>query len=73
MKVDSIANPNLPPEPTPIAVKVVDFDVSFFSMVWLLVKLSLAAIPAVIILFLVGVFLVAILGSIGNIANITGH
>lgn len=35
-------------------VRVVDFDVSFWSMVVLFVKAAIAAIPAVFILFLIG-------------------
>jgi hypothetical protein len=34
-------------------VTVVDVDISFGSMVWLLIKLSFAAIPAAIIVFLI--------------------
>jgi Na+/glutamate symporter len=47
----------------PIAhVRVVDVDISFGQMVWLLVKLSVAAIPAFIILLVIGVVITAILG-----------
>jgi len=37
----------------------------FWSMVTFMVKWAIAAIPAIIILFVLGVILAAILGSIG--------
>jgi len=45
-------------------VVVVDVKIPFWSMVVLLVKWSLAAIPAIIILFLLATALSAVLGSV---------
>lgn len=42
--------------PKPVRVVVVDLDVSFGQLVSLLVKTALAAIPALLILLCVGVF-----------------
>ena len=42
-------------------VVVVDVRIPFWSMVWLLVKVTLAAIPAAIILSLIAAFVIAIL------------
>ena len=46
-------------------VVVVDIHMPFFSMVGFMVKWAIAAIPAIIILFILGVILAAILGGIG--------
>lgn len=46
-------------------VSVVDIDMPFFSMVGFMVKWTIAAIPAMLILFFVGAFLFALLASIG--------
>ena len=43
-------------------VKVIDFDMEFGSMVMFMVKWAIASIPAMIILFLVGTFLVSVFG-----------
>ena len=52
------ANPYQPaPSAPPSRVAVVDFDVPFWSLVVFLVKLSVASIPAAIILYLVWVAL----------------
>lgn len=47
--------PAKPADPKPVRVTVVDFDVSFGQMIWLLVKLALAAIPALFILGVIGI------------------
>lgn len=51
-------------------VTVTDIDISFSQMVWLLIKLSIAVIPAVVILTLagglVGVFLAPILAVLAR-------
>ena len=46
-------------------VVVTDIHMPFWSMVTFMVKWAIAAIPAIIILFVLGVILAAILGSIG--------
>lgn len=45
-------------------VVVTDVKIPFWSLVFLIVKISIAAIPAYIILFVIGVFLFGILGGI---------
>jgi len=51
-------------------VTVVDIEMPFWSMVVFLVKLAIAAIPAMIILWVLGVFLTLLLGGIfGGIAR----
>jgi len=35
-------------------VKIVDFDMSFWSMVWFMIKWALASIPAFIVLAIIG-------------------
>ncbi len=55
-----IASQNLgkqPSEESPMPCRIVDVELPFFSMVALLVKLAIAAIPALIILVLLAVFL----------------
>jgi len=47
--------PTKPADPKPVRVTVVDIDVSFGQMIWLLVKLALAAIPALFILGVIGI------------------
>lgn len=46
-------------------VKVVGFDMPFSDMVIFIVKWSIAAIPAVIILFIIGFIITALLASLG--------
>jgi hypothetical protein len=56
------------PEPDvriPAKVSVVDFEMPFWSIVVLLVKWSIAAIPALIILGIIGSVLFAVLAAIG--------
>ena len=51
-------------------VVVTDFNMTFQSMVIFLVKLALAAVPALIILMFIGVLILAIFGGIfGSILN----
>lgn len=57
--------------PDPIQVVITDFDMPFWSMVGLMVKTSIAAIPAFILLALIG-FLVALV-FMGGIAAIFHH
>jgi hypothetical protein len=47
-----------------IPVVVTDLDISFNNLVWLLVKIALAAIPALLILLIVGALTLAIIGSL---------
>jgi len=60
------------PEPDgriPAKVSVVDFDMPFWSIVILLVKWSIAAIPALIILGIIASVLFAVLAGIGVALN----
>lgn len=50
-------------EPQPVVVT--DVNISFGSMVWLLVKLALASIPAALIVVLIGALMVGVLRGIG--------
>lgn len=63
-------DPALPPEPKPLKVVVVDFDVSFWQMVWLMVKLVIASIPAMIILGVLCVGFVTSIAGLGWLAGI---
>jgi hypothetical protein len=45
-------------------VSVVDVDMPFSSMVAFMIKWAIATIPAMIILFLLGAFLIAVLGGL---------
>jgi len=63
----------LAPEPAPIAitrVSVVDINMPFASMVGFIVKWTLAAIPALFILAVIGFFLAVFLGGLAK--GITG-
>ncbi|WJN60935.1 hypothetical protein [Pseudomonas sp. SO81] len=44
-------------------VVIMDLNMSFNSMVWFMVKWAIASIPALIILFIIGVMLVAMFGG----------
>lgn len=46
-------------------VVVTDVHMPFWSMVWFMVKWSIAAIPAFIILFVIGAILFGLLAGIG--------
>ena len=59
------------PQPSAPAVRVVDFTMPFWSLVGFMIKVSLASIPAVIILAVVYLFAVAIFG--GVLAGIRGY
>jgi hypothetical protein len=52
-------------EPGPQLVRIVDIDISFWSMVWLMFKAAFAVIPAAIAIGVVYFVLVAILAEIG--------
>lgn len=45
-------------------VVVVDVNMKFSTMVWFLVKLAIASIPAAVILFVIGILLSAIFGGL---------
>lgn len=47
------------------SVVVVDIQMPFGSMVTFMVKWVLASIPAIVILFVIGIFLAAIFGGLG--------
>jgi xanthosine utilization system XapX-like protein len=51
--------------PVPIEARIVDFKMPFWSMVGFLVKVSIAAIPAIIILSIIGFLIFAALAGIG--------
>jgi hypothetical protein len=51
-------------------VVVVDVDMKFTTMVFFLVKLAIASIPAAIILFVIGLLVVMLFG--GLVAGISG-
>ena len=48
----------------PVPVMITDVRMPFFSLMWLLVKLALAAIPATIILAVLWALLVGTIGSV---------
>lgn len=47
--------------PAPARVQIVDVRIPIESMVWLLVKLTLAAIPAALIIVLIGAAVMAVI------------
>jgi hypothetical protein len=47
-------------------VTVVDLDVKFWTMVWLMIKFAIAAIPAMIVLYLIAAALFAMFGMSGR-------
>ena len=57
--------PRVEPE-APVSVIVRDVEMSFGSMVVFMIKWTLAAIPAMIILLVVGFFVVALLGGMAG-------
>jgi hypothetical protein len=64
---------NEPTQPSPIPparVTVVDFDMPFWSIVLLLVKWAIAAIPAALILFIVAGMMFAGVGALGLLAGL---
>jgi hypothetical protein len=50
-------------------VVVTNIQMPFWSMVTFMVKWAIAAIPAIIILFILGVILAAVLGGIGGVMH----
>ncbi len=58
-------DPILPPAAPAARVAVVDFDMPFASMVSFMIRWALAAIPALLILFVIGFFLFVFLAGIG--------
>lgn len=57
------------PRAAPLAVRVVDFDMPFAQMVGFIVKWTLAAIPAMIILVLLAALLGAIFGGMAGLGG----
>ena len=58
------------PERPIVKVEVVNFDIPFVQMIWLMIKWTIAAIPALIVLFVIGAILTAVLG--GTLLGLTG-
>ena len=58
-------------EPQRQEVVIVDFQMKFWSIVKLMVKFAIASIPALVILFLIGLVMSSILAGIG--AGISNH
>lgn len=58
-----------PATPAPTRVTVVDFDMSFGHLVMFFVKAAIAAIPAAIILFLLGLALAAVFAGVFGVAH----
>ncbi|MFZ1754076.1 MAG: hypothetical protein WBO46_03235 [Caldilineaceae bacterium] len=54
-------------EHLPARVTVANVNIGFWAMVNLLVTAAIASIPALVILFFVGLLVIAILGSIGGL------
>lgn len=54
----------------PMPVTVTDINIPFFSLMWFLVKLALAAIPATIIVAFIWAMVV---GAIGSVIHSLGH
>jgi hypothetical protein len=54
---------NMVEEPQVSSVRVIDIKMSFWSMVVFLVKLAIAAIPAAIILTIIGVIFWSVIGA----------
>lgn len=53
-----------PPRPARMQVQIVDIEIPFWSMMVLITKFLIAAIPAIIILSILAVFLSAIFGAV---------
>jgi hypothetical protein len=58
-----------PTPPTKIDAVVVDVQIPFFSLVVLLVKVTLAAIPAAIVVAIVTVFVATLVGGYASILS----
>jgi hypothetical protein len=54
----------------PMPVQITDVNIRFFSLMWLLVKLSFAAIPAA---FIITVIWVLAVGFLGGVLRVLGH
>lgn len=52
------------PSDRPTRVEVVNFDIPFGQMIWLMIKWVLASIPAMIILFVLGAILSLVFGGV---------
>jgi hypothetical protein len=67
--MSSLPGPTMVREPLQNVI-VVDFNIPFWSLVGLMIKVSLAAIPAMIVLTIiyaiVGSFLIGMLGGLGR-------
>jgi hypothetical protein len=59
-----MASPTRTEPEAPVSVIVRDVEMSFGSMVVFIIKWTLASIPALIILFVVGMMLAAIFGGL---------
>lgn len=62
--------PEQPPRHERVRVVVTDFDISFTQLVYLLVKLALAVLPALVILLSVGVIGVLMFHVLGRILGV---
>ena len=51
-------------------VNIVDIKMPFWSMVIFMVKVTIASIPAMIILTILGALVAAVFGSVGNMSGI---
>jgi hypothetical protein len=56
-----------------VPVKITDVHIKFFSLMWLMVKAALAAIPAAIILAIIWAFLGGLIGLIGQFMTSLVH
>lgn len=57
-------------DPVPSPVVVTDVRIPFVSLVWLMVKISIATIPAAFILLVTGVVLLGVLRSLGVVFHL---
>ncbi len=57
METETVENKARPAPAPPIVVRVVDFDIPFWSLVGFLLKLCFATIPAAIVITFLGIFL----------------
>jgi len=49
-----------------IRAVIEDFDMKFWSIVWFMVKVAFASIPAIVVVWIVTLVLFAIFGGIGS-------
>jgi hypothetical protein len=59
-----------PAEKPLVRVEVVRFDIPFGQMIWLMVKWAIAAIPALVILAIIGAVIATVLG--GTLMGLSG-